>query len=122
MLKTSGLRFIFSGILNTALTYTIYICLLQIINYQASYAIAFVIGIFFSYVMGRIFVFKVHQGYRSALMLPLVYLFQYLIGAGVVWIWVDMWKQSVVLAPAVSIVITLPTTYFLSKLVFVGKI
>lgn len=118
----SGLRFIVAGGLNTAVTYLIYLGLLQLTTYQISYAIAFVSGIAISYTLGRVFVFKTHQGYRSALILPLVYLIQYLTGAVVVWAWVDLLHQRPMLAPAISILVTLPLTYFLSKFAFVGKI
>ena len=118
----SGLRFLLAGGVNTAVTYLLYLGLLRMTNYQISYAIAFVSGIAISYVLGRVFVFKVHQGYRSALMLPLVYLIQYLAGAAVVWAWVDVLHQHPILAPAISIGVTLPLTYFLSKFAFAGKL
>ena len=115
-----GLRFLLAGGVNTTATYLLYLGLLRITSHHISYAIAFVVGIAISYVLGRVFVFKVHRGYRSALMLPLVYLIQYLMGAVVVWAWVDLFQQHVMLAPAISIAVTLPLTYFLSKYAFVG--
>lgn len=118
----SSVRFLLAGGLNTALTYVLYLALLLTTTHQISYAISFASGIVISYVLGRLFVFKEHQGYRSALMLPFVYLIQYLAGAAVVWIWVDYLKQSPMLAPAIAIMLTLPLTYFLSKFAFVGKI
>lgn len=118
----SGLRFLLAGGVNTAVTYLLYLGLLRVTSYQISYAIAFVCGIAISYVLGRIFVFKQHQGLRSALMLPLVYLVQYLAGAAVMWAWVDGFHQHLTLAPAIAILVTLPLTYCLSKFVFVGKI
>ena len=122
MRESSGLRCLLAGGLNTAVTYLMYLALLRVTSYQISYAVAFVSGIAISYVLGRMFVFKVHQGYRSALMLPLVYLIQYLTGAAVVWAWVDLFDQHPMLAPAISILVTVPLTYFLSKFAFVGKI
>ncbi|WP_338759979.1 GtrA family protein [Massilia sp. METH4] len=122
MRKGGGLRFLLAGGLNTAVTYLLYLGLLPVAGYQASYAIAFVTGIAISYVLGRVFVFQAHQGYRSVLMLPLVYLVQYAVGAAVVWAWIDVLHQHAMLAPAIAIAATLPLTYFLSKLAFVGKI
>lgn len=122
MHRGGGLRFLLAGGLNTAVTYLIYLALLRLTSYQISYAIAFTCGIGISYVLGRAFVFKVHRGYRSVLMLPLVYLIQYAVGAAVVWAWVAMLHQPAMLAPAVAILVTLPLTYFLSKFAFVGKI
>lgn len=121
MSKGSGPRFLLAGAFNTAITYLMYLGLLRVTSYQVSYTLAFVSGIAISYVLGRVFVFKMHQGYRSALILPLVYLIQYLTGTAVVWMWIDILHQHPMLAPAISIMITLPLTYFLSKFAFVGK-
>lgn len=122
MREGRGLRFLVAGGLNTAVTYLMYLGLLRVTSYQVSYAIAFTCGIAISYALGRVFVFRTHRGYRSALMLPLVYLIQYVAGAAVVWAWVTLLHQHPMLAPAVSILVTLPLTYLLSKLAFVGKI
>lgn len=121
MSKGSGPRFLLAGAFNTAITYLMYLGLLRVTSYQVSYTLAFVSGIAISYVLGRVFVFKMHQGYRSALILPLVYLIQYLTGTAVVWMWIDILHQHPMLAPAISIMITLPLTYFLSRFAFVGK-
>lgn len=122
MAKSSGLRFLIAGTANTVLTYILYLSLLDIAGHQVSYAISFTAGILISYILGRIFVFKKHQGYRSAIMLPFVYILQYAVGATMLWILVDILHKSPTLAPAVSILVTLPITYILSKLVFVGKL
>ena len=122
MLKGGALRFLLAGGLNTTVTYLMYLGLLRVTSYQVSYAIAFTCGIAISYALGRVFVFKTHQGYRSVLMLPLVYLVQYAAGAAVVWAWVTLLHQHPMLAPAVAILVTLPLTYLLSKFAFVGKI
>lgn len=120
--RSRGLRFLLAGGLNTVLTYLLYLALLPVAGYQLGYAIAFVSGIALNYVLGRVFVFKAHQGYRSALMLPLVYLLQYAVGAGIVRLWVGYLGQNPKLAPAISILVTLPLTYLLSKFAFMGKI
>ena len=122
MPEGGGLRFLLAGGLNTAVTYLLYLGLLRVTSYQVSYAIAFTCGIAISYALGRVFVFKTHRGYRSVLMLPLVYLVQYAVGAAVVWAWVTLLHQHPVLAPAVAILVTLPLTYLLSKFAFVGKL
>lgn len=117
-----GLRFLLAGGVNTAITYLLYLVLLTVTSYKVSYTIAFITGIGISYILGRVFVFKTHQGYRSALMLPLVYLIQYLAGIAVVWVWVDLLHQHPMVAPAIAIAVTLPLTFLLSKFAFVGKI
>jgi hypothetical protein len=42
-------RFLFSGTLNTGLSYLFYLALLQFLTYRSAYTIAFVFGILISY-------------------------------------------------------------------------
>lgn len=115
------LRFIISGGLNTAVTYGIYLGLLQIIPYHTSYTIAYVSGIAFSYALNRLFVFKTHQGLRSILLFPSVYVAQYGLGMLVIWLWVDKMGMNEVVAPLMAVAITIPFTYAISQLVFLGR-
>ena len=112
------LRFLGSGAFNTAVTYLLYLALLQIIPAQTSYAIAFLTGIVLSYGLQRYVVFQT-QGRRFGLIWTfLIYMLQFLLGLALVTLWVDRLQLSPVVAPAVSIAITLPMTYVLSTFVF----
>lgn len=114
-------RFILSGGLNTAITYGIYLVLLQQISYQISYTVAYVSGIVVSYALNRAFVFKSHRGLRSILLFPLIYITQYGIGMLLLWLWIDIAKLSDKIAPLVVVVVTVPATYVLSRFVFLGN-
>jgi putative flippase GtrA len=114
-------RFILSGGLNTAITYGIYLFLLQQTSYQISYSIAYVSGIAISYLLNRAFVFQGHRGLRSILLFPLVYLTQYGFGMLVLWLWIEIAGLSDKLAPLVVVAVTLPVTYILSRFVFLGR-
>lgn len=117
-LKLDVARFLVSGGFNTALTYGMYLGLLTILPYQVSYTIAYVSGIVLAYVLNRFFVFKSHQGLKSAVMMPLIYLVQYLLSLLILWVWVEkLWFDSR-LAPLAAIVLTLPVTFVLSKFAF----
>ena len=59
-------RFLISGAINTSVTYGIYLLLLPVMSYPISYSIAYVIGIGVAYFLNRAFVFRAHQGARSA--------------------------------------------------------
>ena len=84
------IRFLVSGGLNTAATYGIYLLLLNRVGYGPSYSAAFAAGILMSYFANRYFVFRAHQGIKTVLLFPLVYLLQYLVGLAVLWIWIDL--------------------------------
>ncbi|MDD2031065.1 GtrA family protein [Pseudomonas sp. 39167] len=118
-LEIKFFRFLLTGGLNTIATYFLYLALLNILPYIWSYSISYVCGIFLAFVLNRFFVFKEHQGLKTVLLLPMVYVAQYTIGILVVWLWVRKLLLPEYLAPLAAIIISLPLTYILSKLIFV---
>jgi putative flippase GtrA len=111
-------RFLISGGVNTLATYLLYLALLQALPYWLSYAIAFVSGIALAYALNRFFVFGAPRSEKKAAMLPLVYLAQYLVGALIVYLWVDLLHLHAAFAPLASIAITIPLTYAASRWLF----
>ncbi|VTU13733.1 GtrA-like protein [Variovorax sp. SRS16] len=111
-------RFLVSGGVNTLGTYLLYLALLQVLPYWQSYAIAFVSGIALAYVLNRFFVFGAPRSEKKAAMLPLVYLAQYLLGALIVYLWVDVLHLPAAMAPLASILITIPLTFAASRWLF----
>lgn len=114
-------RFLASGAFNTLVTYALYLILLNITSYKASYTITYIFGILLSYILNRHFVFKSTAGSRSILLYPLVYLAQYLVSMGVLWLWIDHLHFNEKAAPLIAIIITIPLTYLLSKAIFTKK-
>lgn len=114
-------RFLASGAFNTLVTYALYLALLNIMNYKTSYTITYLFGILLSYILNRHFVFKSTAGARSILLYPLVYLAQYLVSLGVLWLWVDYLHLNEKAAPIIAVIITIPLTYLLSKAIFSNK-
>ncbi|WP_434682062.1 GtrA family protein [Pseudomonas sp. R1-18] len=110
-----------SGGVNTALTYGLYLLLLLYFPYAVSYTISYISGILLAYVLNRFFVFKSHRGIRSILLLPLIYLVQYLLSLVILWWWVEQLHFDARVAPLIAIAITLPVTFVLSKLAFSDK-
>lgn len=115
---SSFLRFMISGGINTAVTYTVYLSLLSALGYKIAYSIAYVVGIVLAFMINRLFVFQTHRGWRSVVLFPFVYLAQYLVSLAVLWTWVERLHMSSKLAPMVAILITIPLTFTLSRLVF----
>lgn len=111
-------RFLISGGVNTLGTYLLYLALLNWLPYWLSYAIAFVSGIALAYALNRYFVFGAPRSEKKAAMLPLVYLAQYLVGASIVYLWVDLLRLHAAVAPLASIAITVPLTYAASRWLF----
>ena len=118
--KSSFLRFLVSGGINTATTFAAYLVLLRITGYKTAYTLAYVFGVALAFAINRFFVFQTHRGWRSVIMFPFVYLIQYVASIAVVWLWVEKLGFPKEAAPLVAIVLTIPLTFVLSRLVF-GK-
>jgi putative flippase GtrA len=112
---TEFARFIFFGAVNTAITFAIYVCLLWLVTYSVAYTISYVAGIFMSYWLNAMFVFRERLSIGRALQYPLVYLVQYLLGLGLLFLLVEVANISKVVAPLLIVVLTLPITFLLSR-------
>ena len=119
LMEIKFFRFLLTGGLNTFITYALYLTLLSVFPYTWAYSISYICGIVFAFVMSRFFVFKEHQGIKSILFFPLVYVAQYMLGMFVVWFWVRQLALPESLATLVAIILSLPMTYVLTKLVLV---
>ncbi|WP_252272060.1 GtrA family protein [Pseudomonas subflava] len=121
LLRNRFVRFLFSGGLNTLFTYALYLLLIMVLPYQVSYAIAYAVGIALAFILNRTYVFESHRGTLSLLLFPLVYVAQYVLGAGMMWGLVDGLHLSPLLAPLLVVVMTIPVTFVLSRFVFLKK-
>ena len=115
---SSFTRFLVSGGVNTAVTYALYFALLPFVSYRVSYTVAYSAGIAIAYLFNRHLVFFSHRGMLSVVLLPLVYLAQYLISLAVLWLWIDKAGLSASTGPLVVIALTVPVTYLLSRKIF----
>jgi putative flippase GtrA len=114
-------RFLVAGTLNTALTYIAYLLLLNVSPYRLAFTISFVLGVAISYVLNTRFVFRSASTRRSMLQFPLICVAQYLLGLvlvslGVSWLGMPAW-----MAPLAALVLTIPFTYFLTRMLLTGR-
>jgi putative flippase GtrA len=109
--------FVFFGLINTALTYLIYLLLLMVTDFRISYTISFISGIVFAFYVQSKFVFQTPMTGKKAALFPIIYLAQYLIGLAVITVCVNSFHIPASFALAVSILITVPLTFFLSRFV-----
>ena len=114
----SALRFVISGGLNTLASWGVYALLLEVLPYWVSYTIAYAFGIALAYLLYRTYVFGRKGRPFSPLWVVLIYLLQYLLGMGLVNVWVQVLEQPALWAPLFSVLISLPLTYLLTRWVF----
>ena len=118
-LKNRFLKFIGAGVINTIASYLVYLLLVLFLNYQISYAIAFVFGIILSFILNTKYVFEVKQTLNKFVLFPFVYLVQYLLGAFMMNYIIEIIEVNKFLAPLVVTVCLLPVSYLLSKKILV---
>lgn len=116
--KSSFVRFLISGGINTGATYAGYLVLLNFTGYKLAYSIAYIFGIALAFMVNRFFVFRTHRGWQSIMLFPFVYLAQYLASLAIVWICVDQLSLKKEVAPLIAVTITIPLTFMLSRFVF----
>ena len=110
-------RFLIAGGVNTAISYVIYLVALLAVSYRVAYTISYAAGILISYLLTSRFVFQRKLALRAALQYPVVYLAQYVLGLALLTILVDKLRMDRRLAPAITVICTIPVTFVLSRLV-----
>ena len=113
--------FLFFGVLNTLLTYGVYLLLLLVVSYPVAYSASYAAGIFLSYVLNARFVFRERLRLSKALQYPVVYVVQYLLGLGLLYLMVEMFHLSEVVAPLAVVLMTVPCTFVMSRYVIRGR-
>ena len=115
------LRFVFSGAINTVLTYGLYLLLNLIVGFQLAYFVSFFTGVMLSYWINSTFVFRAKLSLKKFLSFPVVYVAQYVASAVVLQILVTTAGVSETLAPIIVVIITIPLTYLMSRLLLSGR-
>lgn len=111
------LRFFLGGMLNTALSYSVFLALTFIFAYQLSYFIAYALGVVFAYLINALWVFRVQLSWKGLFSYPIVYVIQYLLSALLLGVLVEIFAVSVKLAPIFVIVALFPITYLISRFI-----
>jgi putative flippase GtrA len=114
-------RFLVAGGLNTVATYVLYLALLHVLPYAAAYTVTYAAGMVLGYLLNAYWVFRGSPSVRSALQYPAAYLLNYLLGLGLLWVFVEVVRLPAGIAPLAVLAITTPVMYLMSKSVFKPK-
>jgi putative flippase GtrA len=114
-LRATGVKFLMTGIINSGLTYLIYLLLLFVLNYRVAYLLSFVSGIAIALVLNSKFVFKTALTLRKASGFVAAYGLQLLVGILVLQLLVEHNTVSTSIAPLCVMVITVPLSFLMSR-------
>lgn len=121
ILKKQFIRFAFIGLLNTGITYTLYLVFLTFSSYDVSYVISYVSGIVVSFFFNTSFVFKTKISILKFLKYPIVYAVQFILNWIVLKVSVNYFGVHTKAAPLIVIIISIPITYALTKFILEKK-
>lgn len=111
-------RYLLAGGMNTALTYVLYLGLLQVLDYRLAYALAFVAGIGLSFLLLRHLVFARPGKRHSLAWLAASQGLQLVLGLAVVQAWVGWLQGPAWLAPLAAIAVCVPLMFFIQRWIF----
>jgi putative flippase GtrA len=111
-----------AGAANSGLTYLLYLGLLKLVSYRWAYSLSYIAGIFLSFLINALFVFRVPLRWRRLLPYPSVYLVQYLLGLGIAHLWVERLRWDARLVPLAVLAVTVPVSFVLTRWVLEQKL
>jgi putative flippase GtrA len=115
LLSPEFLRFLCVGAFNTIFGYALFCALLLVLPYRAAYTVGYVIGICISYLLNCYFVFRSEPTWSGAMRFPLVYLVQYLLGLGLLAVFVERLHWDPRVGAAAVVGCSVPLTFVLSR-------
>jgi len=113
--SAEAVRFIVGGGVNTLLSYAIYWLLLLWLSYPYAYTVSYVSAIFTGFAINTWLVFRTPWRWRKLAAFPLIQLFNYGLGLGVVSLCVGILNVDARLAPIAATVIVLPVNFLLTR-------
>ena len=114
-LRTTGFKFVIAGIVNTGLTYVIYLLLLLALDYRMAYVLSFVSGIAIAMALNSQFVFQTQLSIKKAAGFVSAYCFQLVFGILALQLVVEETTVPRTLAPLCVMIVTVPLSFFMSR-------
>lgn len=111
------IKFIIVGGINTLNYYVLYLIFLQLIHfsYLVSHIVAFLISFVISFYLNCYFVYKVKPTLKKFFAFPLTQVVNMGVQTLLLYVLVDQFDMSPVIAPLLGLIITIPITFILSK-------
>ncbi|UZF94452.1 GtrA family protein [Bosea sp. NBC_00550] len=108
-------RFLFSGALNTAVTYLLFLVLLRFTSYRIAYTVTYACGILIAFIFNSYFVFRREYTVRMGFAVIFTYAVQYLYGIVVLALLVDLSGAPASIAMIVVILTAFPLQFLILR-------
>jgi glycosyltransferase involved in cell wall biosynthesis/putative flippase GtrA len=108
-------RYVLAGVVNTGLSYALYLLLLAWFPYHAAYAIAYIVGIGTQFLLHTCFVYFVPPTVARLSGYPLIHLLLYGFGALLLHILVEVFRFDASVAALIVIIASIPIGFVLTR-------
>jgi putative flippase GtrA len=106
-------KFVFSGVVNTSVTYVLFLCLTHLVGVSTAYTLTYAVGIAIAYLLNTLFVFKTGHNKGMAVAVPVSYLVQYVYGLAALNILIQFFKLPAYIAMAIVIASSFPLQFLI---------
>ena len=114
-IKKEAIRFILVGGANTAITYLVYLALLNFFGYLISFTFSFAIGVVFAFITYSKFVFYQSYNLKRLPQYSLLYIAQYVMGLALLFVLVKKIGLDERIAPIINVIVLTPITFLLNR-------
>ncbi len=113
------LKFIIVGGINTLNYYVVYLLLLKLlhIEYMISHITGFIVAFVISYYLNCYFVYRVKPTWRKFISFPITQIVNVSLQTVLLYVFVSWLNLPAEIAPFAGLIITIPITFVLSKLI-----
>lgn len=112
---TDKLKFLIGGVINTLLSYTIYLLLLPWLPYRTAFTLAYLVGILGGYAINTLWVFRKPWCWRTLFAYPIVPAINYFASLLIVHLTVEKVGLPEWLAPLLATIIVLPFSFLATR-------
>jgi len=113
LLLLAPTKFLISGVVNTAITYILFLALATLFNTSIAYSLTYAVGIAIAYLLNSFFVFRTGHSRRMAVAVPLSYLIQYFYGLAALNILIQVFRLPGYIAMAIVIASAFPLQFLI---------
>ncbi|SDB80612.1 Putative flippase GtrA (transmembrane translocase of bactoprenol-linked glucose) [Raineyella antarctica] len=113
------IKFLMVGVVNTLISYLVYLGLRLVMPYMAAFVLGWVVGVLVSFLLNCYFTYHVRPTWRGFLLFPLSSIPNIVLSSAGVLLMVEVFGWDQRIAPLVATVLAVPVSYAIARTILV---